>query len=187
MTRVTGTTPEGERPVERLLREALTARAQEVTVVTLRPADPPGPHLRRLSLRTPWVRRSAWTLAGLSGLAAAALAGFLVLGGPDPVRPRPVQPASPPEFTSPAPSGSPRPSAPPSASVSPPPSPAPSRTPTSGPPPGASPSRAPRTPPPTVPAGGQPSAGAGSGVVSATPSPPHPAGAPTPHPSGAGN
>lgn len=185
MTRVTGTTPEGERPVERLLREALTARAQEVTVVTLRPADPPGPHLRRLSLRTPWVRRSAWILAGLSGLAAAALAGFLVLGEPDPVRPRPVPPASPPEFSSPAPSGSPQPSAPPSASVSPPPSPAPSRTPTTAAPSGATPSRAPRTPPPTVPAGGQPSTG--SGAASAIPSAPHPASAPTSYPSAPGN
>ncbi|MFB0631430.1 hypothetical protein [Streptomyces sp. AB3(2024)] len=182
MTRVTGTTPEGERPVERLLREALTARAQEVTVVTLRPADPPGPHLRRLSLRTPWVRRSAWTLAGLSGLAAAALAGFLVLG-PDPAGPRPVPPASPPEFTSPTPSGSPQPSAPPSASVSPPPTSAPSRTPSAGPASGATPSRAPRTAPPTTPAGGEP--GTGSGMVSASPSTLRTAGsAPSPTPPG---
>ncbi|MET8752068.1 hypothetical protein ABZW32_18485 [Streptomyces sp. NPDC004667] len=184
MTCVTGTTPEGERPVERLLREALTARAQEITVVTLRPADPPGPHLRRLSLRTPWVRRSAWTLAGLSGLAAAALAGFLLLG-PDPAAPRPVPPASPPEFTSPTPSGSPRPSAPPSASVSPPPTtPTPSRPPSAGPAAGATPSRAPRTAPPTAPAGGEP--GTGSGTVSAYPSAPRTVGS-TPSPTPPGN
>ncbi|MFE3760875.1 hypothetical protein ACFXPI_03800 [Streptomyces sp. NPDC059104] len=182
MTRVTGTTPEGERPVERLLREALTARAQEVTIVTLRPADPPGPHLRRLSLRTPWVRRSAWTLAGLSGL-AAALAGFLLLG-PDPAAPRPVPPASPPEFTSPTPSGSPRPSEPPSASVSPPPSPAPSRPPSTGPAAGATPSRAPRTAPPTAPAGGEP--GTGAGMFSASPSALRTAGS-TPSPTPPGN
>ncbi|MEU8462080.1 hypothetical protein [Streptomyces sp. NPDC029003] len=157
----------GERPVEQLLRQALTARAQEVTVVTLRPADPPGPHLRRR-----WHRRSTWTVAGLGGLAAAALAGYLVLGGPDAAPPRPVPPAAPPELTSPTPSAVPS-TAPPTSpfpSVSPSPSapssrapsavPTPSATPTAGrvrtspPPPGgsAAPSRPPSTSQPSRPA-----------------------------------
>lgn len=169
-----------ERPVERLLRQALTARAEEVTVVTLRPADPPGPHLRRLSLRTPWVRRSTWTLAGLSGLAAAALAGYLVLGAPDPVRPRPVPPAAPPEFTSPAPSGSPRPSPQPSASVSPPPasSATPSRAGSADPTLGATATPPPRTAPPTAVPGGP---GTGSATPSQAPSAGRPSASPSPH------
>ncbi|MFD8981418.1 hypothetical protein [Streptomyces sp. NPDC059564] len=182
MTGSTGTTPDGERPVERLLRQALKARAEEVTVVTLRPADPPGPHLRRLSLRTPWVRRSTWTLAGLSGLAAAALAGYLVLGGPDPVRPRPVPPAAPPEFPSPAPSGSAQPGPRPSASVSPPPAPSvtPSRAGSADPTSGASlaPSRPPRTAPPTAVPGGPVT---GSATPSQAPPTGGPSASPIPH------
>ncbi|MFF4318158.1 hypothetical protein [Streptomyces sp. NPDC001568] len=114
---MTGTTDrerhDGERPVEYRLRQALAARADEVTVIGLRPADPPGPHLRRLSVRALWRRRSTWAFVGLSGLAAAALAGYLVLG-PDTVAPRPVPPAAPPELTSPSPTPTPKPTPTPS-------------------------------------------------------------------------
>ncbi|GAA3373874.1 hypothetical protein [Streptomyces racemochromogenes] len=183
MTGPTGTAPDGERPVERRLRQALEARAEEVTVVSLRPADPPGPHLRRLSPRALWLRRGAWTLAGVSGLAAAALAGYLVLGGPDqrPVRPEP--PAAPPELSPTDPSGSPAPSVSPSASVPPGASSVPAGsgtgtgTPSPTPPASTStaPVRPPRSAPPaTVPAGGSatpvPSGGAGTPTGSPSPS-----------------
>ena len=129
---MTGTTDkerhDGERPVEYRLRQALAARADEVTVIGLRPADPPGPHLRRLSVRALWRRRSTWAFVGLSGLAAAALAGYLVLG-PDTVAPRPVPPAAPPELTSPSPTPTPKQT----------PTPTPSR-PSTSPAPGAVPS-----------------------------------------------
>ncbi|WP_405977391.1 hypothetical protein [Streptomyces sp. NBC_00158] len=180
MTGPTGTAPDGERPVERRLRQALEARAEEVTVVSLRPADPPGPHLRRLSPRALWLRRGAWTLAGVSGLAAAALAGYLVLGGPDqrPVRPEP--PAAPPELGPTGPSGSPAPSVSPSASV-PPGSPSPSGAGTGAgmpsPPPStaSAPVRPQRSAPPTatVPAGGSatPVPSGGAGMPQGTPTP----------------
>ncbi|MFD9729737.1 hypothetical protein [Streptomyces sp. NPDC059072] len=101
---MTPTTHDGERPVERRLRQALDARAAEVTVRTLRPADPPGPHTAVPRLR----RRLVFALAGL-GAAAAGLAGYLVLAPQDaPVRPAP--PAAPPELGSPTPSPSPSPS-----------------------------------------------------------------------------
>ncbi|MEU9027220.1 hypothetical protein AB0D46_06755 [Streptomyces sp. NPDC048383] len=133
---MTGTTDrerhDGERPVEHRLRQALAARADEVTVIGLGPADPPGPHLRRLSVRALWRRRSTWALVGLSGLAAAALAGYLVLG-PDAVAPRPVPPAAPPELTSP----SPNPSPPPTSTSKPTPSPS---RPSTSPAPGGAPS-----------------------------------------------
>ncbi|MFD0359752.1 hypothetical protein ACFVHW_39400 [Streptomyces sp. NPDC127110] len=182
MTGPTGTAPDGERPVERRLRQALEARAEEVTVVSLRPADPPGPHLRRLSPRALWLRRGAWTLAGVSGLAAAALAGYLVLGGPDqrPVRPEP--PAAPPELSPTGPSGSPRPSVSPSPSVPPGSSSAPAGagtgagTPSPTPPPSTSsaPVRPSRSgPPATVPAGGSatPVPSGGAGMPAGSPSP----------------
>ncbi|MFD3874728.1 hypothetical protein [Streptomyces sp. NPDC058623] len=137
---MTGTTDrerhDGERPVEHRLRQALAARADEVTVIGLRPADPPGPHLRRLSVRALWRRRSTWALVGLSGLAAAALAGYLVLG-PDTVAPRPVPPAAPPELTSPSPNPSPSP--PPTSTSTSKPTPSPSR-PSTSPAPGGAPS-----------------------------------------------
>ncbi|MFJ3876287.1 hypothetical protein ACIPW5_02365 [Streptomyces sp. NPDC090077] len=177
MTGPTGHAPDGERPVERRLREALEARAEEVTVRSLRPADPPGPHLRRLSVRSLWLRRGGWALAGVSGLAAAALAGYLVLGGPDqrPVRPEP--PAAPPELGPTGPSVSPRPSAPSS-------SPAPS-------------SPSPSSPvPPSAPAGATTGQGIPVPVPSATPGRPSrsavpssavpPGGSATPTPAGAG-
>ncbi|GAA0597051.1 hypothetical protein [Streptomyces crystallinus] len=95
-----------ERPVEARLRRALAARAQTVTVRDLRPADPPGPHVRRTLLPGPWlrtlaVRRLALPLAALATVAAVAV-GYLALspGGtpsrplpaatPDPVSPAPV-------------------------------------------------------------------------------------------------
>ncbi|MFF3019035.1 hypothetical protein [Streptomyces sp. NPDC057939] len=171
---------DGERPVEYRLRQALAARADEVTVIGLRPADPPGPHLRRLSVRALWRRRSVRVFTGFSGLAAAALAGYLVLG-PESVAPRPVPPAAPPELTSPSPNPKPtptptpsrppassRPGAVPSPSATPSGSPVPSRTPPSGtavPSSSSTPQRAPATkpansaPPSTAaPSGGRPSA-----------------------------
>ncbi|RKT02795.1 hypothetical protein BX286_0705 [Streptomyces sp. 3211.6] len=137
----------GERPVERRLREALEARAEEVTVRSLRPADPPGPHLAAPRV---WLRRSAWAFAGLSGLAAAALAGYLVLG-PDGAPVRPVPPAAPPELTpvpAPTPSApsSPSPSAVPSVPPSQSPGPRVTPTPTPSPPPSSG-----RPAPPTSP------------------------------------
>lgn len=178
MTGPTGTAPDGERPVERRLRQALEARAEEVTVVSLRPADPPGPHQRRLSPRALWLRRGAWTLAGVSGLAAAALAGYLVLGGPDqrPVRPEP--PAAPPEFSPTGPSGTPGPSVSPSESV-PPNTPSASAgtgagTPTPAPSASSAPVRPQRSAPPTtVPPGGSatPVPADGAGTPESTPTP----------------
>ncbi|WP_053689149.1 hypothetical protein [Streptomyces sp. WM6372] len=116
----------GERPVERRLRQALDARAAGITVRELRPADPPGLHVRRLPaarLRLN-LRRFALPLAGLA-TAAAAVAGYLVLG-PDPSPARPVPPASPPEITGPGPTpgspagtGSPHPSVAPSSPTPP--------------------------------------------------------------------
>ncbi|MFF4578562.1 hypothetical protein [Streptomyces sp. NPDC001389] len=165
----------GERPVERRLRQAMEARAEEVTVRSLRPADPPGPHLRAPRVR---LRRSAWVLAGLSGLAAAAVAGYLVLG-PDGVPARPVPPAAPPELT-PAPTPTPTPGGPSSATPSPEPSqpstgaasPRPTPTPSA---PSARPQRTTPAPPPTqgpVQSSAVPSSGSGAGQPSAFPSPP---------------
>ncbi len=112
-----------ERPVERRLREALDARAAGITVRGLRPADPPGPQVRRFpALR---LRRLGLPLAGL-----AAAVGYLVLA-PDSAPVRPVPPAAPPEIVPPTPSPSLTPS------VSPRPSTVPS------PDPSASPSAAP--------------------------------------------
>ncbi|MFJ6793299.1 hypothetical protein [Streptomyces sp. NPDC091268] len=113
-----------ERPVERRLREALDARAAGVTVRGLRPAEPPGPHVRGLRLRPALARLRglALPLAAL-GAAAAALVGYLVLAPDTSPAPRPVPPASPPEFTTPAS----RTSAPPT------PAPAPSTAPSAAP------------------------------------------------------
>ncbi|UQX04270.1 hypothetical protein [Streptomyces sp. RerS4] len=178
MTGSTGTPPGGDRPVERVLREALSARAQEITVRVLRPADPPGPHLRRVSVRALWRRRSTWALAGLSGLAAAALAGFLFLG-PDRIGERHEPPAAPPEPTSPAPAPSRSAPSPSSATPEPSVSAVPSAPPTTQ---GASLAPSPRN----STAGSTPTAvpsAAGPGAFpSATPSPP-PTGAPRATPS----
>ncbi|WP_327256667.1 hypothetical protein [Streptomyces sp. NBC_01244] len=90
-----------ERPVEYRLRQALDARAAGITVRELRPAQPPGPGVRRL----PWARPRGFTLP-LAGLAAAAavVVGYAVLAPDAPVRPGPVPvpPAAPP---SPTPTG----------------------------------------------------------------------------------
>ncbi|MGW8778515.1 hypothetical protein ACWGNM_10580 [Streptomyces sp. NPDC055796] len=117
----------GERPVERRLRQALDARASGITVRELRPAQPPGLHARQPGARLRLnLRRFALPLAGLAA-AAAAVAGYLVLGQ-DASPARPVPPASPPEFSGPGPSpdsrtgsGSPRPSVSPSPFPSTPP------------------------------------------------------------------
>lgn len=104
--------------IERRLRQALDARAAGITVRELRPADPPGPHVRRFPLLR--LRGLGLPLAGLAA-AAAAVVGYLVLA-PDPAPVRPVPPAAPPELPTPGPapeSESPRPSPPSSASVSP--------------------------------------------------------------------
>ncbi|MFE6744636.1 hypothetical protein ACFVGM_02150 [Kitasatospora purpeofusca] len=69
------TTPVGgESPMERLLREALAARATRITAQDLRPADPPkGPRNRR---------RPAYLVGlPLMGLAAAMIVGVLTVPG----------------------------------------------------------------------------------------------------------
>ncbi|MFD8698618.1 hypothetical protein [Kitasatospora purpeofusca] len=69
------TTPVGgESPMERLLREALAARAARITAQDLRPADPPkGPRNRR---------RPAYLVGlPLMGLAAAMIVGVLTVPG----------------------------------------------------------------------------------------------------------
>ncbi|MCX4529649.1 MULTISPECIES: hypothetical protein [unclassified Streptomyces] len=94
-----------ERPVERRLRQALAARAGEISVSELRPADPPGPHVRGMS-GVAWLRTRRFALPLAAGLAAAAtVIGFVVLApGAGPARQEP--PAAPPEFSTP---GTPRP------------------------------------------------------------------------------
>ncbi|MFJ7204216.1 hypothetical protein ACIQWR_11865 [Streptomyces sp. NPDC098789] len=155
---------DGERPVERRLRAALSARAEQVTVRELRPADPPGRHLRRLSVLPP--RRFALPLAGLAAAAAIAV-GYVALA-PDQA-PRPVPPASPPSLPAPSPTPSPGGSqSPPQPSVSP--SAVPSTGPSSPLPPSPTPSRGTQgtqssRPPAT---GGVPSSGASA---SGSPSP----------------
>ncbi|MEU4352192.1 hypothetical protein [Streptomyces sp. NPDC023838] len=112
-----------ERPVEARLRRALAARAQTVTVRDLRPADPPGPHLRRTRLLGPLlhalpVRRLALPLAALATVGAVAIGYVALAPGGEPSRPLPA--ATPgPVSPSPAPRPSeaetprPEPSAPP--------------------------------------------------------------------------
>ncbi|MYV93553.1 hypothetical protein GT350_25490, partial [Streptomyces sp. SID1034] len=79
-----------ERPVERRLREALAARADSVAVVDLRPADPPGPHLRRTPLARLRRRRFVLPLAGLATAAAVAVGWFTLAPAPEPPRPLPA-------------------------------------------------------------------------------------------------
>lgn len=88
-----------ERPVERRLRRALDARADSIDVRRLRPADPPGPHVRRLPVER--LRRFALPLAGLAAAAVAGI-GYLLL--PSDPAPGPVPPATPPSVTAPVPS-----------------------------------------------------------------------------------
>ncbi|MER5946580.1 hypothetical protein ABT127_11000 [Streptomyces sp. NPDC001904] len=125
-----------ERPLERRLHDALAARADSITVRTLRPAEPPGPHLRRLPLFHRDRRRFAPVLAGLA-TAAALVAGYLTLA-PDaephrtPVPPAaPSAPAVPDRGSTPGPSRTPE-TAVPSPSASAPPT-GPDRTGTTGP------------------------------------------------------
>lgn len=145
-----------ERPVEARLRRALAARARTVTVRDLRPADPPGPHLRRTPLpgwwpRTPGPRRLALPLAALATAAAVAL-GYLAVepgGAPEPHLPAATPgPVSPPPSPPPSRAESPRPepSTPPPKKGRParPSAPAPGTAP--GPGPSASPSTQPRKP-----------------------------------------
>lgn len=160
---MTPTTHDGERPVERRLRQALDARAAEVTVRTLRPADPPGPHTGLPRLR----RRLTFALAGLgAAAAAAALAGYLVLA-PDDAPVRPVPPAAPPELLPPSPSPSPSPSL--SSPGSATPSPGATRTPKS---PSASPSSSLPAPGASVSRSVRPSDLPSAGGKSASPSVP---------------
>ncbi|MER5439491.1 hypothetical protein [Streptomyces sp. NPDC002790] len=100
-----------ERPVEHRLREALAAHADNVTVRTLRPARPPGPHLRRLPRLREIGRRYAVPIAGLATAAALAV-GYVVLA-PDVSPDRtPVPPAAPSSPTAPDNRPTPRPSSP---------------------------------------------------------------------------
>ncbi|WP_328314416.1 hypothetical protein OG432_31875 [Streptomyces sp. NBC_00442] len=98
------------RPVERRLRAALAARADGITLTGLRPAEPPGPPLRRTPLARLRLRRFALPLAGLATAAAVVIGYVSVTSGPGEQRqlpansPGPVQ--SPP---APAPSGTPSP------------------------------------------------------------------------------
>ncbi|MFB7472839.1 hypothetical protein [Kitasatospora sp. NPDC056184] len=101
-----GPGPVGESPVERLLREAMAARAARITTQDLRPADPPtGPRSHR---------RPAYLVGlPLMGLAAATVIGLLTVpadtladrdgdapaatmsGSPDPTRgPDPASPSA---------------------------------------------------------------------------------------------
>ncbi|MCP3753475.1 hypothetical protein [Streptomyces sp. TBY4] len=174
-----GQEPPAARPVEYRLRQALDARAAGITVRDLRPAQPPGPGVRRLPWA--WPRGFTLPLAGLAAAAAVAV-GYVVMAPDAPVRqgPVPVPPAAPPSVSptgpdpGPAPDGatpSPVPSPVPSASLIPPsampsmshaPTVSPSRGPGSGtgaPRPSSSPSAPPGTsaavpsyssPPPTA-------------------------------------
>lgn len=103
-----------ERPVEARLRRAFAARAQTITVRDLRPADPPGPHLRRTAfalagLRGLTTRRFALPLAALATVAAVAI-GYVAFA-PDhtPVRPATPGPVAPRPSSVPSPVVSPRP------------------------------------------------------------------------------
>ncbi|MGP9016930.1 hypothetical protein ACT1U9_00790 [Streptomyces sp. BR1] len=103
-----------ERPVEVRLRRAFAARAQTITVRDLRPADPPGPHLRRTAFALPRLRgvptrRFALPLAALATVAAVTI-GYVALA-PDrtPMRPATPGPVAPLPSSVPSPVVSPRP------------------------------------------------------------------------------
>lgn len=176
----TGPVPDGTAPhglVEERLRQALAARAESIGIRDLRPAAPPGPHLRRgrLSvLRRPWLRRFGLPLAAAA--AAAAIAVGLLVTAPDgpPDRPLPARPPSP---VSPAPSPGPdRPSAPEPSPTRPPATPHHSTSPSGAPPGTARPHR-----PGTATAGATAQMGDGSSGTPGPPSTPPPA---TPTPEG---
>ncbi|MFJ5675284.1 hypothetical protein [Streptomyces sp. NPDC093097] len=156
-----------ERPVEDRLRRALTARADAVGVRDLRPAAPPGPHLRRTRLPRPafpaWLRprRLALPLAAAAAAAVLAVAAHLATAPDrDPVRPMPASPPTP-ATPSPAPA-TPSPSASSPASF-----PDPVRTPT----PDSRSGHPPRRPPTAVPGTSTP----GGMPRQATPTPDRPA------------
>ncbi|MFJ9084186.1 hypothetical protein ACIRL3_17320 [Streptomyces sp. NPDC102384] len=102
---------QAEHPVEQRLRETLAARADGVTVRALRPARPPGPHLRRLPRLRDTARRFVLPVAGLATAAAIAVGYVALAPDADPHR-TPVPPAAPSSPTAPdeRPTPSPSPS-----------------------------------------------------------------------------
>ncbi|MGD6756108.1 hypothetical protein [Streptomyces sp. BH105] len=150
---------QAERPVEQRLREALAVRADSVTVRALRPARPPGPHLRRLPRLRGLGRRFALPAAGLATAAALAI-GYVTLA-PDPAPNRtPVPPAAPSSPTAPnhrqAPS--PSPSAPSSSAVPTPAAPSTAIPSASTPSASSPPTSSPSTESPTATGGERPTA-----------------------------
>ncbi|MBP0453798.1 hypothetical protein J5Y04_30275 [Kitasatospora sp. RG8] len=103
-----------ETPMERLLREAMNARATQITAHSLRPSAPPSSRVRRL--------RPAYIAAvPLFGLAAAVAVGVLAFnGGPVAKQEDPGPAATVPVTASPSPTAEPTttPSATPSATAS---------------------------------------------------------------------
>ncbi|MFF7994152.1 hypothetical protein ACFZDG_30750 [Kitasatospora xanthocidica] len=87
-----------ETPTERLLREAMGARAAQVTAHSLRPAAPPKSRIRRL--------RPVYTVAVPFGLAAAMAVGVLTFHG-EPVAHDQVPPPAATLTTSPSPTAEP--------------------------------------------------------------------------------
>ncbi|GHF28708.1 hypothetical protein GCM10018790_02690 [Kitasatospora xanthocidica] len=87
-----------ETPTERLLREAMGARAAQVTAHSLRPAAPPKSRIRRL--------RPVYTVAVPLGLAAAMALGVLTFHG-EPVAHDQVPPPAATLTTSPSPTAEP--------------------------------------------------------------------------------
>ncbi|MFE6887767.1 hypothetical protein [Streptomyces sp. NPDC057694] len=141
-----------ERPAERRLHEALAARADSITVRTLRPAEPPGPHLRRLPLLHRALlhrvrRRYVVPLAGLA-TAAALVVGYLTLAPDTEPHRTPVPPAAPSAPADPDRAPTPRPSSPaPAGSTAPHTEvPTPSRPPSATAPDDVAPSATPSTP-----------------------------------------
>ncbi|MFE0583068.1 hypothetical protein [Streptomyces sp. NPDC058874] len=100
---------QGERPVERRLRQALSARADGVDARRLRTASPPGARAGRRPAER--LRRFAVPLAALTAAAAAVAGVGYLLFVPD-AEPGPQLPATPPRLTTPGPSsgGPPSPS-----------------------------------------------------------------------------
>ncbi|WP_457029116.1 hypothetical protein [Kitasatospora sp. P5_F3] len=100
-----------ESPTERLLREALSARASAIGAHDLRPADPPSRRLRRLR------PVQVVTAVAMFGLAASVAGYFTLAGSPTASHQDPPPAAS--LSASPTPEESPSPSPSPSASASP--------------------------------------------------------------------
>ncbi|GAB7182058.1 hypothetical protein ATKI12_1889 [Kitasatospora sp. Ki12] len=99
-----------ETPTERLLREAMGARAAQVTANSLRPAAPPKSRIRRL--------RPVYTVAVPLGLAAAMALGVLTFHG-EPVAHDQVPPPAATLTTSPSPTAEPTTTPTPSATPTP--------------------------------------------------------------------